>query len=756
MEVVDDHVSCQVLETIFIVAEEKNVDADWLLENVPFDRAHFRKRTNYIDWSSFANIANRLASQLSEQEIFELSEASYHYPIYKVWLLIGRFRFDLFGFYTYIMGEGGIAAQFYPIEIETLYSAPALGRLSLRYSIPEHLEPCEPIFRVFEGQAVGMSRALGYAPSEVKASYGARHLELDIFLPPETGLIPRLRRAITFPFTWRENYKVLQETQDALLVLQGEMLEESRQLKKERELSGLVQNQLELVLRHQRVMLWTVDLELQSTYMSESVKTFIGYTVEEMNSLPPFSTLSKESMELAVTTFQEFFAREMAGEPFYGTNSLRFLQIRKDGSTFWSENYLSFLRNEGGEPIGIMGFSVDITEVIEREAREESLEQQVQNLRQREFVSQIAGGIAHDFNNSLQSIIGFADLALADIEDKNLPVELADLQRHILNSAASATELTKKLLALSRQQSLNRKPVNLSAWLRECLPIARSVLGKGIELKIESMNALPVRIDALEMERALLNLLINARDAMGEEGCITISSQVRDAATLELELPTINSQSPAQYVELTVQDTGAGIPDADLARIFEPFFSSKTSDMGTGLGLAITAGIVEQHGGFIRASNLPAGGAVLHIYLPRDDGVAEQSHSGDESLSFAGLRILLVDDEDLVRELCGTFLEAAGAIVTEAVSGKQAVELIQASEFDLLVMDVMMPEMTGNEAARIIRQTRPEQKILFITGFAGSKDVLAELAEDAVLPKPFRRNEFLRAVSEVLADQIGG
>jgi PAS domain S-box-containing protein len=738
---------------MFVVSDENNIDSDWLLKDVPYDRAHISKRTNFIDWSSFVLIANRLADSFTAKEIFELSEASYSYPDYKVWLLIGRLRFDLFDFYMYIFGEHGAATKLYPLEIKVLTSTPALGRFTVCLSVPDHLEPCEPILRVLEGQAVGMSRALGYDPATVNATYGPRQVKLEITLPKETGLIPRLRRAIKFPFTWWQNLKVLYETQEALLGLQNELLDESRRLKAERQRSVLIQEQLDLVLNNQPVMLWTMDIELQLTYMSASVESFTGYSLEEAYKLSALSMITKESQDHAVAILLEFLEREKSSQPFLGTTSLRLLQVRKDGSTFWSENYVSFLRRDGDKAIGIIGFSVDITAVIAREAREESLEQQVQSLRQREFISQVAGGIAHDFNNSLQSIVGFAELGLTKLEASNASNELVKLQHHILNSAAGAAELTKKLLSLSSQQSLNRKSTNIATWLHDCLPMANSVLGKSIELNIHATETALVLIDVLEMERALLNLIINAKDAMGESGSITIMSQLHDTATLKGVLPPNKSSLPSQYVEISVADTGPGIPEADLNRIFEPFFTSKSSDKGMGLGLAITAGVVEQHDGFVRATNLSSGGAVMHIYMPQHEGSQRPDHASSNTISQRDMEVLLVDDEDTVRELCRTFLEAEGAIITEASSGHEAVNLVRARGFDLVVMDVKMSGLTGSEAAQIIRRFRPEQKFLFITGFAGSQSVLEELANDRVLPKPFRRAEFLSAVSALLSDQ---
>jgi two-component system cell cycle sensor histidine kinase/response regulator CckA len=328
--------------------------------------------------------------------------------------------------------------------------------------------------------------------------------------------------------------------------------------------------------------------------------------------------------------------------------------------------------------------------------------------------------------------------------------EFAQLQEHILRSAAGAADLTKKLLALSRQQTLNRQSLDVGNWLTDCLPMARSVLGEDIDLSIDLAASGSAYIDALQMERTLLNLLINARDAMTDGGKINIRTALHDSADLEHLFGEDKPQDANQYLEISVEDTGSGIPESDLERIFEPFFSTKGAELGSGLGLAVTAGIVDQHEGFVRAENLAAGGAVVRIYLPLQQDSSRPQSEARQGFSCQGLRVLLVDDEEMVRELCRSFLEADGAIIAEASSGQAAIDALKSGRFDLVIMDVVMPELSGNEAAKLIREIEPEQRFLFVTGFAGSQAVLADLAHEKVLPKPFRRAELLSAISDVM------
>jgi len=603
MEKVDDKVSCQVLEAIFIGCDQNDIDVDWVLETISYDRAYISKRTNFIDWSSLVEIIDRVASRLTEQEILTIAEASYQYPVFKLWRLMGLLRFDLFGFYSYLFGAQGPVAQLYPIRVLILKSEPILGQLTVQYVVPEELKPCEALFKVIEGQAAGVSKFLGYGRTDVSAEYSERKVVLELRLPREAGLWPRIRRVFLFPFVWLNSISALIETQETLIQLQNELVQESMQLAEEREHTRLVEKQLNLVMGNKAVMLWTLSMELERTYVSDSVQALVGYTADEYMALPFLDGLVEQSHPDVIKMYTDHLELEASGKPFMGIDSIRLLRLRKDGSTFWSENYVSFFRDEDGLAQGIVGFTVDVSDIIHQQAKSELLEQQVQILRQKEIVGLVAGGIAHDFNNSLQAIMGFAELVLHRSGTDALPKDVVELQSQILKSAGSAADLVKKLLALSSQQTLSRKLVDVKVWLEDCVPMAKSILGRSVELQIIAEESNYIYADPLQLERALINLMVNAKDAMEGSGTLIIRSRIveEDATALK------------PFVELSVEDTGTGIPEYDLGRIFDPFFSLKKSEKGSGLGLAVTLGIVDQHDGHIRATNLDSGGCARNI-----------------------------------------------------------------------------------------------------------------------------------------------
>lgn len=340
--------------------------------------------------------------------------------------------------------------------------------------------------------------------------------------------------------------------------------------------------------------------------------------------------------------------------------------------------------------------------------------------------------------------MGFAELVLDHSSSRALPQDVVDLQNQILKSAGSAADLVKKLLALSSQQTLSQRRTNVKVWLEEFMPMAKSILGGSIKLQVVAEESNYIYADPLQLERALINLIVNAKDAMKGSGTLIIRSRIVEE----------HAASARQFVELSVEDTGTGIPESDLARIFDPFFSLKASEKGTGLGLAVTSGIVDQHHGHIRATNLDSGGAALRMYFPQYDGEEIEGNSQATSFSCEQVRVLLVDDEDSVRELCRSFLEAEGAIVTEANSGEAAIQNASKQRFDLIIMDVLMAGLSGNIAARRIREKHADQPILFITGYAGSKEVVDDLATETVLPKPFRKAELIDTVQRVMARKV--
>jgi CheY-like chemotaxis protein len=366
-----------------------------------------------------------------------------------------------------------------------------------------------------------------------------------------------------------------------------------------------------------------------------------------------------------------------------------------------------------------------------------------------EALGRLAGGVAHDFNNLLTIISGYGETLLGRVDDS-----LREDVKAILEGAERATAITRQLLALSRRQVRQPRVLDLNEIIRGMEKILRRAVGEDVRLELSLRNSLwPVKADPGQIEQILLNLAVNARDAMPQGGRLIISTaNCGRTEAAALHLPA------AQYVRLTVRDTGEGMDPEACRRIFEPFFSTKPADKGTGLGLAIVYGIVKQSGGEIFVDSQPGEGTVFTIYLPRASGFPEARAVPPPPPPRAaeGETILLVEDEQAVRRLVRDMLVRHGYRVVEAENGRQALQLFQAHQHEiaLLLTDVVMPEMNGRDLARHLRACRPDLKVLYMSGYTG--DAMSESAgiePGAVfIQKPFTPRTLLRRVREALAD----
>jgi two-component system, cell cycle sensor histidine kinase and response regulator CckA len=375
-------------------------------------------------------------------------------------------------------------------------------------------------------------------------------------------------------------------------------------------------------------------------------------------------------------------------------------------------------------------------------------------------VGQLAGGIAHDFNNLLTVMIGFCDLLLL----RHRPGEqtFADIMQ-IKQNANRAANLVRQLLAFSRQQTLQPKVLDVTDILADLSNLLRRLIGVNIALKVVHGRDLGlVRVDQVQLEQVLINLVVNARDAMPKGGTLTVRTS--NVAAREPTRRGAEIVPSGDYVLIEVADTGMGIPPENLERIFEPFFSTKEVGAGTGLGLATVYGIVKQTGGFIAVDSRIDEGSTFAIYLPRHDeeaadvvrakapgGLEEEEEVRD--LTGAGT-VLLVEDEDAVRLFASRALKNKGYAVIEAKNGEKAMEAIEmvGRRLDLLITDVMMPQMDGPTLVKAVRAKFPDLKVIFISGYA--EDTFREKVEkDAAihfLPKPFSLLQLAGKVKQVM------
>jgi two-component system cell cycle sensor histidine kinase/response regulator CckA len=406
---------------------------------------------------------------------------------------------------------------------------------------------------------------------------------------------------------------------------------------------------------------------------------------------------------------------------------------------------------DGGDGGLILHF-IDTTE-------QKNLEIQFAQSQKMQAIGQLAGGVAHDFNNLLTAMIGFCDLLLLRFRPGD--PSFADIMQ-IKQNANRAANLVRQLLAFSRQQTLQPRILNITDVLAELSHLLRRLIGENIELKMVHGRDLGlVKVDQGQLEQVIINLVVNARDAMRGGGTLTIrTSNVTHAG------PTRRGHEivpPGEYVLIDVTDTGEGIPKENLVRIFEPFFSTKEVGSGTGLGLSTVYGIVKQTGGFVFVDSAPGQGAVFSIYLVRHQhgeatvarGEPGEGAAATHDLTGVGT-VLLVEDEDPVRLFSARALRNKGYKVIEAKSGEAALEVIhRATEtIDLLITDVVMPRMDGPGLIREVRETHPDMKVIFISGYTEDsfRKRLDTDAEIHFLPKPFSLKQLASKVKEVMSE----
>lgn len=371
-------------------------------------------------------------------------------------------------------------------------------------------------------------------------------------------------------------------------------------------------------------------------------------------------------------------------------------------------------------------------------------------------VGQLAGGVAHDFNNVLTAIIGYSDLLLAN--HRPTDPSFQDIMQ-IKQNANRAASLVRQLLAFSRRQTLRPQVIALGDVLAELRMLLGRLVGEKVKLElIHGRDLWKVKADLNQFEQVIINLVVNARDAMGDGGMVTI--RTRNVPADEVPAFRDVEVAPADYVLIDVEDTGPGIPPEILDKIFEPFFSTKEVGKGTGLGLSTVYGIVKQTDGYVFALSEPGKGATFRILLPRHTGVeveevkpAAAASASAQDMTGRGV-VLLVEDEDAVRAFASRALASRGYTVIEANSGVEALERMKehGPQVELVVSDVVMPEMDGPSLLRELRKTQPNLKIIFVSGYAEDafKKNLPEGETFAFLPKPFSLKQLVQAVKDTM------
>jgi PAS domain S-box-containing protein len=418
-------------------------------------------------------------------------------------------------------------------------------------------------------------------------------------------------------------------------------------------------------------------------------------------------------------------------------------RVRKDGTRFWAHVIIDAITNDAGEPIGFAKITRDITERRQAQEKLEKTREALLQSQKMEAVGQLTGGIAHDFNNLLMAVLGSLELVRKRLPDDG---RTRSLLENAVEGARRGVSLTKRMLAFARRQELKQERIDVADLVRGMAELMQRSLGPGIEIETRfPLAALPVIADANQLEMALLNLAVNARDAMPEGGQIIISAR-------EESIFSANGLRPGQYIALTITDRGTGMDQATLARAMEPFFTTKGLGRGTGLGLSMVHGFAEQSGGRFTLCSQQGEGTTAEIWLPMAEDVVRPAvgQPKDEEMHAdrGSLVVLAVDDDPLVLLNTVAMLEDFGHEVFSASSGQKALDILRGEDrVDVVITDQAMPHMTGVQLADAIAKDWPDLPVILATGYAEIREGTA--AGLRKLNKPFTQGELAIALADV-------
>ena len=495
----------------------------------------------------------------------------------------------------------------------------------------------------------------------------------------------------------------------------------------------------ELISENAADMIAVVNADGTRAYNSPSYERLLGYSPEELRGTVGFEQIHPDDRAKVVE------AAEEAKRSGHGKR-LEYRMRHKDGTWVSLESSASVVRGGNRQVQKLVIVNRDITE-------RRQLEQQLQMAQKVEAIGRLSGGIAHDFNNILGVIIGYSEAL-----QKRMPREnsFRDAIDEIHHAAKRAASLTQQLLAFSRKQVLEPKILDVNAVVREMEKMLGSLLGEPIELVLALSDSLGmVKADRTQLEQVILNLSVNARDAMAEGGRLTIE-------TSKVEMDEANPSRPAymvpaSYALLKVTDTGCGMTREVQTHIFEPFFTTKEKGKGTGLGLATVYGVVKQSGGYILVHSEPGKGAAFEVYLPSIETPAEIAKEPPAAVKRPrknGATVLLVEDEASLRKLTRDVLQDLGYTVLEAAEASQALAIATKSRaIDLLLTDVVMPGMNGRALAEALAISHPGTRVVFMSGYTDGEITKQGVLDvgTAILRKPFTHEELIHRVEEALS-----
>jgi len=504
-------------------------------------------------------------------------------------------------------------------------------------------------------------------------------------------------------------------------------------------------------------VIWIMDLDMHFTYLSPSVTRLLGYPLTETSSLTLEHLLSPSSLEKVMRTMAEEMAVEQSPQKdMFRTRMLEIELLCKDGSMVWTENRVRFLYDSNGKAMGILGVTRDITERKRAEKETEIIQTQLLQAKKMEAVGILAGGIAHDFNNLLMVILGYSEL-LASRLPPGTPL-LHDIEA-IKKAVERGSALTGQLLTVSRKRVMQSTVFDVNAIVGDIEKLLRRLIGEDIHL-ISNLAPGPICVkgDHAQLGQVVINLAANARDSMPCGGTITITTSIENLDADQCRY--MHGSRPGAFVRLTVQDTGTGMDKETIQHIFDPFFTTKGHGKGTGLGLSIVYGIVKQHDGWINVASEPGQGTTFSIYLPTLSGESCEKTGRTASACLSrGNRegVLLVEDEDEVREFIKKALRINGYEVFDAPDVREAMNIFkkEGKRIDLLLSDVVLPDGTGVQLADQLISRNPSLRVLLSSGYTEQRSQWDTISRKGYgfLQKPYELAALLSALRKALSPQ---
>jgi PAS domain S-box-containing protein len=488
---------------------------------------------------------------------------------------------------------------------------------------------------------------------------------------------------------------------------------------------------------------WEADRQGTLIYCSPVSERLFGFTPEELLGKNMFAALRAEEQDSC--DYEQIFSNSAKAAVSF--EAIEHRCLHKDGGIVVIESSGRPVLDEDGQVTGFRGIDRDITARIQGEKEKKALEAQILHTQKLEALGTLAGGLAHDMNNILTPIMGYSELAHSCIGPDH---PLQSCLEEIDKSARRAANLIRQILAFSRKQVMETRIINLNTVIKDFAKMLMRLIREDVELRFDLCSEVcAVEADIGQMEQVLLNLVVNARDALRKNGRVIIRT-----SHAELASPINNIDHlpfSGSYIVLSVIDNGQGIDQETLKMIFDPFFTTKEQGKGTGMGLATVHGIVRQHNGHIRVETQQGTGSSFHIYLPKARRVLVDIEEPDKPVDemVGGQEtILLVEDDLAVRDMIRASLTDLGYTVVVAANGNEGLALFKenTTAIDLVLTDIVMPGMGGPAMSALIKEIRPELPVIFITGYASDQEFHAQSQQQGVtvLQKPFQPSELAR------------